>query len=179
MEVGPNTECDTNAGEVYRQQSPGKLPSLDDCKKSCQGDPACKSVTYYKTGWCSHYSTPCSKTKRKGKAVSLRLVGGSGSTTTASLTTTRNPNTKWVQVRTNAVCDPSAGEVYRQQSPGKLSNLDDCKTSCENDNGCKSITFFKSGWCSHYSTACANVKNTNKAVSAWRLTTGQRQMRSS
>merc|ERR1711939_978230 len=57
------------------------------------------------------------------------------------------------------------------QSPGKGSNLEDCKTSCQNNADCKSITLFKSGWCSHYSTPCTNTKKKGKAVIAMRLVT--------
>ena len=74
---GLNAKCDTNAGEVYRSQSPGKLSSLESCKKSCQDDTGCQSITYHKSGWCSHFSTPCTKIvwERSG-AVSLRILLG-------------------------------------------------------------------------------------------------------
>ena len=71
----------------------------------------------------------------------------------------------WLEVSSNAECDAAAGEVYRSQSPGKVSDIAACQKSCENDAGCKSITFFNSGWCSHFSTECTKTKSTNKAIS--------------
>ena len=79
--VGANTVCDTSAGEVYLKSSPGKLPNLEACKKSCQDDAGCKSITYFKSGWCSHFSTPCTKGK-KGAGTTLTLVADSGTTKT-------------------------------------------------------------------------------------------------
>ena len=73
--VGVNAVCDTSAGEVYLQESPGKLPNIDACKKSCEGNEKCRSISYFKSGWCSHYSTACTKT-RKGKATTLQLETG-------------------------------------------------------------------------------------------------------
>ena len=74
--VGSNSLCDTDAGEVYRSQSPGKLPSLESCKKSCQDDTGCESIAFFNSGWCSHFSTPCTKTTRRSNVVSLRLLLG-------------------------------------------------------------------------------------------------------
>ena len=74
VKVGDNAACDTDASEVYIQPSPGKLPSLKACQKTCEDEKQCKSITYFKSGWCSHFSTDCSKTVRVGKAVAMRLV---------------------------------------------------------------------------------------------------------
>ena len=74
-EIGSNTECDTTAGEDYRDQSPGKVANLAECKKSCEDDAGCQSITLFKSGWCSHFSTGCTNTKVLGKAVSMRLQG--------------------------------------------------------------------------------------------------------
>ena len=63
-------DCDTGAGEVYMaKSSPGKVSSLDACKKSCEAALKCQSIAYFRSGWCSHYSTPCTKTQRNSKAV--------------------------------------------------------------------------------------------------------------
>ena len=80
VSAGSNAECDIHAGEVYLTQSPGKGLTLDQCKTACQDNADCQSITYYKTGWCSHYSTSCTNTKQKNKAFALRLVDSSGST---------------------------------------------------------------------------------------------------
>ena len=73
VEVGINTACDGRAGEVYMQNSPGKVSSLEQCRKSCQDSAVCQSITYFRSGWCSHFSTPCTYTKINNKAVALRL----------------------------------------------------------------------------------------------------------
>merc|ERR1711934_705076 len=64
------------------------------------------------------------------------------------------PSKKWIRAETKAICDTSAGEVYIKGSPGKLMNAKQCQKACEDYPKCKSITFFKSGWCSLFSTAC-------------------------
>ena len=72
VEVGSKVECDTGAGEKYIEKSPGKLPSIEECKKSCKYSAECQSITYLNTGWCSHFSTPCTNHKSNNKAVSMR-----------------------------------------------------------------------------------------------------------
>ena len=72
MKVGSKIECDTNAGEKYIKESPGKLPNIEECKKSCEVSAECQSITYLNTGWCSHFSTPCTNHKSNNKAVSMR-----------------------------------------------------------------------------------------------------------
>ena len=148
--VGSDIQCDAGAGEVYRSQSPGKVSDIAACKKSCENDPGCKSITLFKSGWCSHFSTKCTKTKWGNKAIAMRLTSASGSTSTPD----PSSRSKWVQMGTKAACDTSAGEVYLTSSPGKLANLEKCKQSCQSNSGCKSITYFNSGWCSHFSTPC-------------------------
>ena len=72
MDVGSKIECDTSAGEKYIENSPGKLPSIEECKKSCDDSFECQSITYFNAGWCSHFSTPCANHKSNNKAVSMR-----------------------------------------------------------------------------------------------------------
>ena len=73
---GANTECNAGAGEKYRGQSSGQQSSLDLCKQSCQNEAACKSITYYSSGWCSHFSTDCSKSKASSGAVAMQKRSG-------------------------------------------------------------------------------------------------------
>merc|ERR1711939_404509 len=147
-------------------QSPGQGSNLEDCKKSCQNNADCKSIVLLKNGWCSHYSTPCTNTKKKGKVlIAMRLVAESGS----SPTTTQKPSMAWEQVQAKTVCDTNEGEVYMRSSPGKLSSLEQCQMSCESNTGCKSIIFFKNGLCSHFSTTCSKVKTMKKAAATWRV----------
>ena len=70
----------------------------------------------------------------------------------------------WLEVVPKAQCDTSAGEVSQQSSPGKVSNIAQCKKSCEDAKGCRSVTYFNSGWCGHFSTACTRTKSNSKAV---------------
>ena len=87
VEVGSNTECDVGAGEVYRSQSSGKVSDIAACKKSCEAHAQCKSITFFNSGWCSHFSTECTKTKSADKAIAMR-VGTSANTPDPSRPTT-------------------------------------------------------------------------------------------
>ena len=81
------------------------------------------------------------------------------------------PKRTWREVGSKQICDVNAGETYLSKSPGKVSNLEECKKSCEDASGCQSITYFKSGWCSHFGTACTKTKKNSKVVIALRLST--------
>ena len=74
-----NTAC--GAGEKYLGASSKQVSDEKACKKSCEDAAACKSITFYSSGWCSHFSTGCTKTKADSNAVSNRL---SRAATTAS-----------------------------------------------------------------------------------------------
>ena len=78
QDAGYNKVCDTSKGEVYIKGSPGRLRSgnanFDKCKRTCEDSVECQSITLYKSGWCSHFSTLCKATKWSGKATSARLV---------------------------------------------------------------------------------------------------------
>merc|ERR1719460_3204497 len=91
---GDNTMCDMGAGEKYLGQSSGQQSSLDRCKQSCQNEAACKSITYFPSGWCSHFSTDCSKTKTSSGAVAMQKRSG----------TTRAPGA-WTSRGDNTMCD--------------------------------------------------------------------------
>merc|ERR1712048_1303684 len=148
------------AGEVYRTNSPGKVASLNQCKKSCEDEADCKSITYFNSGWCSHFSSSCSNSKRKGKAVSMKKDSGSiGSVPEVAVGVGT-----WTSVGSFIECDTGAGEVYQEKSPGKVATLEECKRSCENEATCQSITFFKSGFCSLFSTPCSKFKPRSKAI---------------
>ena len=73
MEIGSNIECDATAGEKYMKESSGKLPNIEECQKSCEDSVECQSITFLNTGWCSHFSTPCTNHKTNTKAVSMRF----------------------------------------------------------------------------------------------------------
>ena len=80
-----------------------------------------------------------------------------------SCTITTAGNT-WTKVGDDAACDTSKGEEFMQQSPGKLPSLEACQQACEDEQQCKSITYFNSGWCSLYSTDCSTTSVARKAV---------------
>ena len=154
IEVGSKLECDTSAGEVYLQSSRGRVPSLEACKKSCEDAKGCKSISYFNSKWCSHFSTLCTTTKWKKKvAMSVRMKA--------------EPRT-WMEVGPKLECDTSAGEVYLQSSRGRVPSLAACKKSCEDAKGCKSISYFNSKWCSHFSTLCTTTKWKKKVAMSLR-----------
>ena len=69
VEVGANLECDGNSREVYLESSRGKVPTLAACKASCENAKGCESISYFKSGWCSHWDSPCKNTKYSKKVV--------------------------------------------------------------------------------------------------------------
>ena len=72
-EIGANLACDGYNGEVFLSSSL-RVPTLEECKASCESAKGCKSMTYFSGTWCSHWGTPCERTKANKKAVmSLRL----------------------------------------------------------------------------------------------------------
>merc|ERR1712048_1104592 len=121
------------------------------CKQSCVDTKRCKSISYFNSKWCSHWATLCTKTKRKKKgAMSARVQSRT-----------------WLDVGPKLECDGSAGEVYMKSSRGKVATLEACKQSCVATAGCKSFSYFHSGWCSHWGTHCSKTKwNKKVAMSA-------------
>ena len=73
VQGGFDVECDTSAGEKYVKDTSGNQPSISQCKLSCQFSVQCQSITYLTTGWCSHFSTPCTSRKDTSEAVSMRF----------------------------------------------------------------------------------------------------------
>ena len=139
--VAYGRECQ---GETaYLNSSSQKQESLLKCIASCDVVSECNSITFFLNKFCSHFSTTCEHTKATAKAISMVKLA-----------------------RKQTICDIIAGEVYRSQSSGKVSDLAACKKSCEDDAGCKSITYFESGWCSHFSTGCMKRKF---AADAWAI----------
>ena len=80
-EVSGNGVCDTDDGERYIADSPGRLPTLKACQEACEDNGDCQSITYFLSGWCAFFSTPCTATKWKGKAISMRLLNPATTTT--------------------------------------------------------------------------------------------------
>merc|ERR1719198_2763947 len=161
-EIGANLECDGYDGEVYLESSQGKVPTLAECKESCESAKECTSISYFKSGWCSHWSTPCKKTRfNKKVAVSLKFT-----VVPDTVTIPKSGKAKWIEIGAKLECDGYNGEVYLESSRGKVPTLAECKESCESTNECKSISYFNSGWCSHWSTTCKKTKFNNKVVAS-------------
>ena len=108
----------------------------------------CQSITFYANGWCSHFSTRCEKRKTVLNAVAKNLKNNFFG---------------------KQECDASKGEKYLGQSSGNRADFAACQKSCEDAPKCKSITFFGSGWCSHFSTCCENRKVTSHQADAMQL----------
>merc|ERR1712032_701509 len=82
--AGSNKECNQAAGEVYLDSSPGKVSSIEACKKACESNPKCQSITYFNGGWCSHFSTSCTSTKWSTKSTSMRINSATTTVDTGS-----------------------------------------------------------------------------------------------
>ena len=139
-------ECDIAQGETYLRQSSSKASNLAACRKSCEDEATCQSITYYHDGWCSHFSTRCENTKTADNAHAMRLKDFT--------TTTAKPGSF-----NGKECDTSRGENWLGQTSGHSSDLAACKKSCMDDAKCQSITYYQDKWCSHFSTRCENTKD--------------------
>ena len=161
--VRPNGECDIHDDEDYLESSTKKVKTLELCQELCKKNANCLSISYFKkTGWCSHFSTLCTETKKHNNVVSFRLV--------APERVDVQKNKIFLKVGgAKTVCDTTAGEVYSDRSPGKVSSVEECKNLCKSDTECQSITYFQSGWCSHFLTSCSKTRKNNKAVAIFRL----------
>ena len=88
-----NTACNARAGEKYLSASSKQVSDEKACKQSCENVTACKSITFYSSGWCSHFSTECKATEADSNAISIQLSrkstkGRPATTTTAPPATT-------------------------------------------------------------------------------------------
>ena len=83
-EIGPNTACDMNAGEVYLEHASAPVSSLEECKRLCENNVACRSITLFSNGWCGLFSTSCTSTKYSKKGFTMYLIAGSDKTGTCS-----------------------------------------------------------------------------------------------
>ena len=143
----PNVECDVNQGEKWL--SGGPVADYAACKKSCEAEPKCQSVTFYDSNECSLFLTKCEKTKPKPNARSelvreLAEVKESG-------------------VMYGVECDVDQGEIYL--AGPKEPDFAACKKSCEDDAQCQSVTFYDHGGCSLFATQCDKTKPSPNAKS--------------
>ena len=161
VEVGSQLECDGYNGEKYMQSSQGKVATVEACKKLCEDAASCKSISYFKTKWCSHWSTSCTKTKWNKKVlVSLSMdIADKIDEEDSS-----DEEDTYLEIGAGLVCDHEDGEKYLDSSRGKVATLEACKQSCDDAELCKSVSYFKTKWCSHWSTPCAKTREHKKVA---------------
>merc|ERR1712032_639575 len=111
-----NAACNAGAGEKYLGASSKQVSDEKACKKSCEDTSACKSITFYSSGWCSHFSTECKARNTDSNAVSNRL---SRAATTAS---PAGGKFTWAGMSKNTACDMGAGEKYLGASSKQVSD---------------------------------------------------------
>merc|ERR1719482_737655 len=111
------------------------------------------SVTFYSSYWCSHFSSTCDKLLDDNGATSVRLQK-------QQLTTTAPKFPPNAVVLSDKACD-STKSGYLDSSPGKLNGVGECAQSCQKSAQCMSVTFYSSGWCSHFSSTCDNLLDNN------------------
>merc|ERR1712032_1105315 len=134
---------------------------MGECEKACENNADCRSLTFFKSGYCTLFKDICEKTKGKGKALSLRL---------AIVPKHKNEyyGNKFEKVGDNVEC---RGEdaYYLYDSPGKVSSLAECKKACmdfsKQGEVCGSLTYFKNGYCSLFDGTCKQTIARGKAVS--------------
>ena len=82
--VGTHNQCDVTQGEKYLAGSSGSSADEAACKKSCEDEDDCRTVTYFgKSEWCSHFSTTCTKRSYVSGADSYVFFFPSGTTAAA------------------------------------------------------------------------------------------------
>merc|ERR1712032_1506285 len=142
------------AKEVYLPNSPGLVPTVEVCTQLCEESSQCKSVTFFGNRWCSHFSTGCSNVEEEVGTAVVRLKPRSY---TASWSITGGYGKQ---------CDFRNGEVFLPGSSRIVGSLKECLLACEAAAGCRSVIFFyKTGYCSHVSTACEKTEQTADAIS--------------
>ena len=132
--VRADVQCDVLAGEVMLRRSWTKADFVDECKETCERAPGCQSITFFGDGWCALFSSQCTKTSVKKKAV-VAVLGVDDK--------------------------PDCGEIVLKSSSGKVANADACSQSCMNTPGCKYAKFHQKGWCAHFGTSCTKLLNSN------------------
>jgi len=78
--------------------------------------------------------------------------------------------TTWIELGEKKMCDMYNGERYLEIGSGKVADLNACKESCAaSQTGCKTVTYFRSRWCSHFSTDCDTIVKSSHAVQTLRM----------
>ena len=70
------SKCDEGKGEIFLKESSANVADLAACKKSCEDDAKCKSITYWTEGsYCSHFSTTCVNRTPTTNTIAVTLTG--------------------------------------------------------------------------------------------------------
>ena len=139
-------QCDRTQGEIFMSSSKQTL-DLDACLDSCTSAPACRSVTYYPSGYCSHFITHCTKTEPAVGAKSYAMVD--------------NRRLLMGSKQLDKKCSEGA-----MTSPGYVFHAAFCSDLCaQSKEGCNSITFAADGYCSFFTSNCNKRTSMSGAVS--------------
>ena len=85
--IGFHTACDTSAGEISLSDSPGKVSTIEVCTRTCEISARCRAITFFKSRWCSHFSTMCTRTKWTKGATAMHLISAPKVTIEAAIST--------------------------------------------------------------------------------------------
>lgn len=132
--------------------SPGYVASLEVCTALCAAHEDCKSITYFSSHWCIHYSTSCTN------------VVTSKSATAVTFQSAKSGLLGFVAVGFGKKCS-GTGEVALRASSKQAATLTKCVESCKQATACKSVTYHSNKWCSHFSTKCAKTSYEGRAYS--------------
>merc|ERR1712032_916027 len=135
----PDAACDA-AKSGYLNSESGSVADLAAFAQSCHKSAQCNSVTFYSSGWCSHFSTTCEHKGANLGATSVIFPSGNKPTTPAA----KLPANA-VKVP-DAACD-AAKSGYLTSGSGSVADLAACAQSCHKSAQCNSVTFYSSGWC--------------------------------
>jgi hypothetical protein len=144
--VGNDVQCDLARGEVLLP-SATKTADVAACLSSCSSAPACKSVTFFPNGYCSHFATRCTSTVGAGGAKSYADDADPIPSTAGSK-------------HLGEQCSEGA-----MAHPGYFVHADLCVNLCAQTTGCHSITYASDGYCFFYTSDCKKRNSLSGAVS--------------
>merc|ERR1719506_340205 len=142
--------------------SPGYVASLEVCTALCAAHEDCRSITYFSSHWCIHYSTACTNvvTQRTATAVTFQSA--------------KSGLLGFVAAGFGKQCS-GTGEVTLRASSNQAATLTKCLESCKQATACKSVTYFSNKWCSHFSTKCTTTSRISRSYSFTKLSSSSRR----
>merc|ERR1719482_850054 len=139
-------ECDITNGEIFMPSSK-QASNIEQCLSSCETAPACRSVTYYASGYCSHFITRCENTAPSAGSKSYTIVEDSKQ----SIVGSKHLGEK---------CSEGA-----MTAPGYVFHMNFCMELCQQSVECNSITYSNTGYCYHFTSKCDKRTSMAGAVS--------------